>query len=201
MSSVQESQSSHRELSSELSESPVASRELSSELIESPASDRELYSELSEPPIKPALLHMCAPRKNEALDYQLQVNGEALWKWRNIRSSSELFDVVQDELAKIGYRLSPSSRPRLGENLKKRVDYFAQKSRSTKNGNVRKAMRADHWCTIAISPGEIAQGPRDVINQLRNAEELAGRLEGETKMQTLTRSSVMMTNISLVFRV
>ena len=76
MSSMQEWQSSYRELSSELFEPPV---------------------------IKPALLHMCAPRPNEeALDYQLQVNREALWKWRNIRSPSQLFDVGQDELVKMG---------------------------------------------------------------------------------------------------
>ena len=187
MSSVQETQHVDRELSSELTESPVNDRELFSELSEPPVDDRELFSELSEPPVNPAFLHMCVPRKNDPHDCQLQVNGEALWQWQNILSSSQLFDVLQNNLVKKGYRLSPSSRARVGMNLKKRLDYIAQKIRSIRDGNARKAMRSKYWCTIAIHPEEIAQGPGEIIDQLKNTEEELvrenQRLEGEKKVQ------------------
>ena len=162
-------------------------RELSSELVESPVEDRELSSELKESPVNPAFLHMCVPRKDGPLGFHLQVNGEALWQWRNRTSPSQLFDVLQDDLVKIGYRLSQSSRARVGKNVKARLDYIAHKIRGTRDSNARQAMRSKYWCTIALHPEDIAQGPGEIIDQLQNREEELvrenQRLEGEKKVQ------------------
>ena len=157
MSSVQETQSVDRELFSELSESQV--------------DDRGLFSELSESPVKPAFVHMCVPCKDDPLGSQLQVNGEALWQWWNIKSPSQLFDILQNDLVKKGYCLSLSSRARVGMNLKRRLDYNAQKIHGTTGGKARQAMQSKYWCTIAIHPEEIAQGPGEIIDQLKNTEE------------------------------
>ena len=48
--------------------------------------DRELSLELTESPIDPAFIHMSAPLVNgyDPLFY-LQINGEALWKWREFK--------------------------------------------------------------------------------------------------------------------
>ena len=107
MSSEQEAEHIGRELSSELSKSPVAGRELSSELIESPAGDRELSSELAESPIDPVFLRMLPPSK-DSKDFHLQVNGEALWRWRQL-SIEGIFEALQKNLSGIGYSLSGSS--------------------------------------------------------------------------------------------
>ena len=149
--------------------------------------DRELSSELRESPIKPAFLLMCAPFKDGYSPlFYLQINGEALWQWRKFKSPSQLFDILQDNLDKIGYRLWPSSRAHIGTNVKCRLDYIVQKIRNTSsNGNTRQAIRSAYWCSIALHPDEIVQGPRE-INELQKREELIsenqksrGELEGK----------------------
>ena len=130
---------------------------------------------------------MCVPGKDDPNSFHLQVNGEALWQWRNKTSPSQLFEVIQDGLVKIGYRLSQSSRARVGKNVKARLDHIAHKIRGTTDCNARKAMRSKYWCTIALHREEIAQGPADIIDHLKNTEEELlrenQRLEGEKKVQ------------------
>ena len=48
--------------------------------------DRELSSELIKSPINPAFLHMSTPWKGYDLTFHLQINGETLWQWRDIKS-------------------------------------------------------------------------------------------------------------------
>ena len=78
--------------------------------------DRELSSALVESPIDPAFLFMSVPLLNgyNPLFY-VRLNGEAFWEWRSLRNPSQLFETLQDNLSRIaGYRLSSSSRTRLG---------------------------------------------------------------------------------------
>ena len=156
-----------------MQETQCVDRELSSELKESPVVDRELSSELRESPIKPAFLLMCAPFKDGYSPlFYLQINGEALWQWRKFKSPSQLFNILQDNLDKIGYRLWPSSCAHIGTNVKCRLDYIVQKIRNTSsNGNTRQAIRSAYWCSIALHPDEIVQGPREIINELQKREE------------------------------
>ena len=95
--------------------------------------DRELSSELVESPINPAFLFMSVPLLNgyNPLFY-VQLNGEALWEWRSLRNPSQLFETLHDNLSRIaGYRLSSSSRTRLGTAVYSRVQYIAKKLRNT----------------------------------------------------------------------
>ena len=97
--------------------------------------DRGLSSELVKSPINPAFLFMSVP----LLDgynplFYVQLNGEALWEWRSLclRNPSQLFETLQDNLSRIaGYRLSSSSRTRLGTAVYSRVQYIAKKLRNT----------------------------------------------------------------------
>ena len=119
---------------------------------------------------------MSAPRRNDSLGWQLQINVQAFWIWRNITSKSQLFDVLQLNLAEHGYQLSASSRERVGTNEKGRLDYIVQKIRA------HQALRDSYWCAIEIYPDEIDQGPAETISELKNKEnDLARQLEGEKK--------------------
>lgn len=78
--------------------------------------DQELSLELTESPINPAFIHMSAPLVNgyDPLFY-LQINGEALWKWREFKMDlTRIFHALQDSLASIGYQLNSSSEVRVG---------------------------------------------------------------------------------------
>ena len=176
MSSEQEAEHIGRELSSELSESPVAGRELSSELIESPAGDRELSSELAESPIDPVFLRMLPPSKNSK-DFHLQVNGEALWRWRQL-SIEGIFEALQKNLSGIGYSLSGSSRARVKIVIKSQVDYLTQKVRKNFDPKTRRTLRSGHWGDIALHPEEIFQSPSDIISELRKDKQ---RMESQLK--------------------
>ena len=50
------------------------------------ALDRELFSELIESPIHPFLINMVRPYVDSCdPKFRLQINGEALWHWREVR--------------------------------------------------------------------------------------------------------------------
>ena len=51
------------------------------------AMNRELFSELKEYPIHLPLIHMLPPF---AFEFCLQINGEALWKGREVRGRPEI---------------------------------------------------------------------------------------------------------------
>ena len=94
--------------------------------------DRELSSELIESPINPAFLRMSTPLKSEYNPlFYLQINGEALWQWRKFYSdSNKVFDVLQGNLPKNGYKLQPSSSLRIGMAVSSRVGYIVRKLRN-----------------------------------------------------------------------
>ena len=83
--------------------------------------DRELSSELIESPINPAFLHVSAPLKNDYQIFFLHINGEALWQWRGIKRRDQMFQVLQDNLFQIGYRLSSCCENRVGLTVYSRV--------------------------------------------------------------------------------
>ena len=136
--------------------------------------DRELSSELVETSVNPSFLHISTPLMNgyNPLFY-LQLNGEALWEWRKLLSPGHAFDTLQNNLSRIGYRLSPCSRTRVGKAVYSRVDYIAKKTGDPRiSSQRRKTFRSQYWCRIALHPDEIVQGPQEVINELKKNEEL-----------------------------
>lgn len=132
--------------------------------------DRELFSELIESPINPAFLHMFTPRKNDHDPmFYLELNGEALWQWRHLKSPDQIFHVLQDNL--LGYRLSPCCRHRVGLALYSRMHYLTNKLRNIKCTVNRKAARSQYWCSIVLHPEEISQAPEEIIVNLREDKE------------------------------
>ena len=135
--------------------------------------DRELFSELTESPINPAFLHMSTPLigKYDPMFY-LQINGDALWQLRQLSGNPDkVFEALQYSLPQIGYKLSSSSLARVGIAVNSRVGYIVKKIRNISNGNERRAMQSRFWCSVAIHPEEISQGPEEVIKELQEREE------------------------------
>ena len=142
--------------------------------------DRELSLELIEYPINPAFLNISSPLVGgyNPLFY-VQINGEALWQWRNLQTHDQVFNNLQDGLMKFDYKLSSSSCPRVGTAVYRRVQYLAKKARNINNSDTRKAMRSQYWCKVALHPDEIIQGPDEIIRQLQHKEEENMRLRNE----------------------
>ena len=65
------------------------------------ALDRELFSELIESPIHPLLINMVRPYVDSCdPKFRLQINGEALWHWREVRGQPRVaFDVLQASIS------------------------------------------------------------------------------------------------------
>lgn len=135
--------------------------------------DRELFSELIETPINPAFFHMSTPFVNGYNPmFHLQISREGLWQLRGYvsRNTDVLFAIFQDNLSKIGYQLTQSSF-RVGNIVKNRAQYIANKTRNTRNASVRKAMRSAFWCKVALYPDKILHGPREIMSELKKREE------------------------------
>ena len=105
--------------------------------------------------------------------FHLQISGEGLWQLRGYvsRNTDILFAVLQDNLSKIGYQLTQSSSFRVGNIVKNRAQYIVNKTRNTRNGTVRKAMRSAFWCKVALHPDEILCGPSEIMSDLKKREE------------------------------
>ena len=130
--------------------------------------DRELFSELFNNLIHLLLIHM-VPHFVDKKDpmCHLQINGEAIWKWREIYGHpSTAFDLLQRIILPLGYKLMEPSRERVGNVLAVRIRHFWQKIHGTTNGKRRKRLKAETWIKLAIKPEEIQHTPNDVVVQL-----------------------------------
>ena len=173
--------------------------------------DRELFLELTESPVNPAFVHMSSPLVN-GYDrfFYLQINGEVLWKWRELKmDSTRIFHALQDGLDSIGYRLNCSCQVRVGAAVKGRVQYVMKKMNATTNGDSRKRFRSEYWAKLAIYPEEILTGPQGIIEELKRREEqlieqckeLRKEVEGKNEAQTgLKRQDVNTTKINANFK-
>ena len=133
--------------------------------------DRELFLELIESPINPAFLHISAPLKHCDPMFYLQINGEALWQWRAIKNPAQMFQLLQDNLLQLGYRLSSSCKSRVGILVYGKVNYLTKKVRNVTNNTNRHALRLNYWCTIALNPDDIDQWPEEIIASLKETEQ------------------------------
>ena len=76
--------------------------------------DWELFLELIESLVSPTFLHMSNPLQEYDPMFYHQINGEALWQWRVIKTQKQIFEVPQDNFLQLGYRLSPSCKDCVG---------------------------------------------------------------------------------------
>ena len=132
------------------------------------ALDRELFSELIESPIHPLLINMVRPYVDSCdPKFRLQINGEALWHWREVRGQPRVaFDVLQASISQIGYQLEESARDRVGHAIATNIRNIWRKINEISNSKKRKSVRASKWVTISFLPNEIMLSPSDVVVQL-----------------------------------
>ena len=133
------------------------------------ALDRELFSELTESPIHPLLINMVRPYVDSCdQKFRLQINGEALWHWREVRGKpSTAFDVLQASISHLGYQLEESARDRVGRAIATNIRNFWRKIDGISNSKNRKRVRASKWVTVSFMPNEIMLSPSDVVSQLK----------------------------------
>ena len=100
-----------------------------SSLKEIQAIDRELSSELVESLINPAFFHMSTPSRGKCNPmFHLEINGEVLWQWQKLCGDlNKVFDALEGNLLKIGYKLLSSSSVRVGIASNSRIGYIVKK--------------------------------------------------------------------------
>ena len=116
--------------------------------------------------------------------FYLQKNSEALWQWRVVKRQKQMFEVLQDNLLQLGYRLSSSCKDRVGVLIYAGVNYLTKKVQNLTSNLSRRALRSNFWCSIALHPDEINQVPADIIASLKETEEELVR-ENQTLMKEL----------------
>ena len=128
----------------------------------------ERHRELFESPIHPLQINMVPPYADVSNKmFSLQVNGEVLWKWKDISGNpGSAFALIQRSLLPLGYQLEDTSRDRVGHALASAIRKFRTKIESITNGKKRKSLRADSWTKVGIHPEEIRQSSTDVLTQL-----------------------------------
>ncbi|XP_078346908.1 uncharacterized protein LOC144632181 [Oculina patagonica] len=143
-------------------------------------SDRELFSELFDNPINPLLINMSPFVDENNPMFYLQINGEAVLKWRDVYGRPRtVFDLLQRSILPLGYGLKPSAQERVGNALRESVRRFLKKIGNTKDGKKRKSLKAETWIKLAITPEEIERTPFDVM--VENVEEKAASLYEEMR--------------------
>jgi len=133
--------------------------------------DQELFLELIESPINPAFLHISTPLKHCNPMFYLQINGEALWQWSAIEKPEQMFQVLQDNLLPLGYRLSSPCRSFVGILVYGKVNHLTKNVPNVTNNTSRHALRLNYWCTIALNPDDIDQGPEEIVASLKEMEQ------------------------------
>ena len=82
-----------------------------------------------------------------------------------------MFEVLQDNLLQLGYRLSSSCKDRVGLLIYARVNYLTKKVQNLTSNLSRRALKSNFWCSIALHPEEINQAPAEIIASLKETEE------------------------------
>jgi hypothetical protein len=132
-------------------------------------SDRELFSELIEPPIKPLhplFINIRRPSsKSLNPQFEVELNGEALWEWRVYRQSiPRLFLALRVSMEMLLYQLNPASESRVGTIANNHVCRFYKKISKTINGNT--SLKST-WHTFHLELDDIAKGPGEGITELK----------------------------------
>ena len=81
--------------------------------------ENDRHRELFESPIHPLQINMVPPYADVSNKmFSLQVNGEVLWKWKDISGNpGSGFALIQRSLQPLGYQLENASQDRVGHAL------------------------------------------------------------------------------------
>ena len=112
--------------------------------------DWELPSEPNEPPINPLLIHIIAPFVGKNISLILQVNGEELWKRREVTFPKMAFNLIQNCIWHLGYQFEASSQDCVGRAIAEKIRKFKRKMESITNGKKRTRVRAETWVKLSI---------------------------------------------------
>ena len=107
----------------------------------------------------------------------------------------------------LGYRLSSPCRSRVGILVYGRVNYLTKRVRNLTNNKSRHALRSNYWCTIALNPDDIAQGPDEIIATLKETEQelvrenqkLTKELEGKNNKRQMQLLSMYLSKAGLSY--
>ena len=98
--------------------------------------------------------------------FSLQVNGEVLWKWKDISGNpGTAFALIQRSLQPLGYELDDASRDRVGRAFTSAIRKFRRKMDRITNGK-KKEKPSSGFMDQDWHPEEIRQTPTDVMAQL-----------------------------------
>ena len=113
--------------------------------------ENERQRELFESAIRPLQINMVPPYADESNKmFSLQVNGEVLWKWKDISGNpGTAFALIQRSLQPLGYQLEDASRDRVGHALASAIRKFRRKMESITNGKKGKAFERIHGLRLA----------------------------------------------------
>ena len=140
--------------------------------------DQEFFSGLIEPVVIPLLVNMVQPFVSGSdRDFLLEINGKAIWEWRNVEGSLKLFAVFQENLRKIGYELEECAFHRVANLLNTKIRQFQKQVRAEKNGKRRARKKAETWIKMWLYPQEISKTPHDIVAEMNELRRTNGHLQ------------------------
>jgi len=126
--------------------------------------------------------------------FQFQLNGEALWRWREVCGQpNTVFALLQLSIVPLGYRLTEPAEERVGSALAETIRRFWRKNQHIKSTTKRKQMRAETWIKLGVKPEEIEESPKDVLAHLieenNNLREIVGGKGGRSLQLNAAKTS------------
>ena len=99
-----------------------------------------------------------------------------------------VFRLLQHSLLPLGYKLTESSRDRVGKVVAASVRRFWKKIQAITDGKRRKRMKGETWTKMDIKPDEVQCTPNDITaetlrKRCANVEEMAAELHDKMRRE------------------
>lgn len=124
--------------------------------------------------VNPLLLNVIPPSiGGEEKYFSIQVTGEALWQWRQIKPTypENYFRALNKSLEKLSYEISSHASDRLGRRIKIEVNFLTAKL-DGKNSKTRKELREKFLRVFHVAESEMVKVPQDVIKSMKEENAL-----------------------------
>ena len=105
-------------------------------------------------------------------------NGE---KFTAVRPSI-VFGLLQHSLLPLGYKLTESSRDRVGNVVAASVGRFWKKIQAITDGKRRKRIKAETWIKVGIKPDEVQCTPNHIMAELESDDNFLTKLYSEQRL-------------------
>lgn len=124
--------------------------------------------------VNPLLLNVIPPSiGGEEKYFSIQVIGEALWQWRQIKPTypENYFRALNKSLEKLSYKVASRASDRLGRQIKIEVNFLSAKL-DGKNSKTRKEFRGKFLRVFHVAESEMIKVPQDVIKSMKEENAL-----------------------------